>query len=174
MGIFLKSFSPTTLRLPAVKYWVDMLKRTLLLQSLRSTSSEQREQWVTLHRADVGNEYLVQEEQSLQKKMMMWSVERSSCRNSEKGMEPVPCCIAMQGPWATENPSEAKTLKVNGNTFSCCFLGLLNVSSRDSCALGLPALSIKSYRAHSHKSVGKKIICIFKDLIPLTHGYRRK
>lgn len=79
---------------------------------------------------------------SLWKKMMMWSVERSSRGDSEEGTEPVPCCTAVQSSLAMGNPSEAKTLKemTTPVAFSC-FWGISNVSARESHAQGLPASS---------------------------------
>jgi len=79
---------------------------------------------------------------SLWKKMMMWSVERSSRGDSEEGTEPVPCCTAVQSSLATGIPSEAKTLKemTTPVAFSC-FWGISNVSAGESHLQGLPASS---------------------------------
>lgn len=108
---------------------------------------------------------------SLWKKMMMWSVGRHSCRNSEEGTEPVPCCTAIQSPLATGNRSEARTLK--GMTvavaFPCCFLGISDENARESHTLELPAPSREIPQGPSSQILGKEMLCIFRGLIPLTN-----
>lgn len=112
------------------------VEKKLSYSSLRSTSSEQGQLWVTLQRVDVGSEHLVQEGQGLWRKMMMWSLKRSSGRDSEKCSNQF---LAAQ-PWCPPKPRLSRWMTAP-LAFSYCFLGLLNVNVRGSHTLGLPALS---------------------------------
>lgn len=136
MEIFLKSFSPTTWWLPAMNYCVHMMKRNSLtrffekcFQWTRRTVSHPSEGWC-------GSEHLVQEGQDLWRKMMMWSLKRSSGRNWEKCSNQF---LAAQ-PCSPPKPRLSRWMTAP-LAFSYCFLGLLNVSVRDWHTLGLPALS---------------------------------
>lgn len=81
---------------------------------------------------------------SLWKTMVTWSVETSSCGNSEEGTQPVPCCTARAVPVSHREPFWSQD-SVKGMTtavaFSCCFVGISNESARESYTLELPAPS---------------------------------
>ena len=102
----------------------------------------------------------------------MWSLKRSSGRNSEKCSSKF---LAAQ-PCSPPKPR----LKVDDST-SGLFLLLLRLIKCECQRLTYSGITctlitchIKSYRAHSYRSVGKETLCILKDLIPLTHEYKRK
>lgn len=114
-------------------YWIDILKRN-------SCSSL----WEVLPITEESSESLFigftwtmniwfKEEGVFWKKMMMWSVERRSCGNSEKDTESDSCCTTVPAPSAPRNFSGAKPVKemTMPVVFLYCFLGISNVSSRE-------------------------------------------